>query len=538
MFEFSRPIALLALLLLPLAWWWMRVPATRVASDRVDLWRRALARLGKRRRHSVWQRVVMSLALAALVLACAGLRIPEIDGLRRRITVLDASTSMLVRDVGGSTRLRAALVDSLDRALPKHVDDRLYAAIGTRVFRVPGEDIDECEAHVLRTRAQFAEDAQKVVDLAVCRGLALRAGSQCHARVLSDGAGDTVWPSGGEAFEFRSYGSPESKVPRIVDAKIEDPWPGPEVTVRLRVLDLPPNPALELRRAGAPVRRLDLPTGEENLELRLVRAPGVGLASRLTLVPSMVAPEFATLRVQVRGAWSPWLWSSPDVDALRVLASFCVRALDASTVEDFDDYRARVGAASAPGLLLRDGGALAAWPEDRSVRVLFGTRLPGFGELRSVEGLPVWDRSRRLLAGLDLGALVTPEAELLAPRGQVSLPPDAELLATVAGRPFIVRSRKARLLWFGTRVDDALVQQPALPLLLLRCLPEMLPGPGGGASRVLEMPGAEAQRSIAARAAPESAPAPGRDAWWTPARELWHYACAAAAVALLLLALL
>ena len=108
--ELTRPLALLALALLPLIWWLQRTPARTVSTDRLALWDRALHRVPRARQPWLPLRTLLALvAFTLLSVAAAGLRVREQQGYRRLWCVIDQSASMQAREGDATGRTRAAI---------------------------------------------------------------------------------------------------------------------------------------------------------------------------------------------------------------------------------------------------------------------------------------------------------------------------------------------------------------------------------------------------------------------------------------------
>lgn len=538
MLEFENTLGFVALAVLPLVWILLRVPAARVSSDRVDLWRKALSRVPRARQESNWRRVVTMLAIAGLVTALARPRIPAKDGVRTRIAVFDASLSMYARDDGRVTRLERAVDRWQSTAAPEHVDEVLYVLSADRLRAIP---IDDAEA---RTRGALMSRIMRAnrlpADPRVVTALADRVDDRTRVEWSSDGAGPSPWPVLPASLRARvhcvGFGRPDTENARIASVSLEDPWPGPELTLRLSVARIASTTGIAVERPvrGAPARRIassPMPPDGEGIEIRIPR--GEGGRVRVVLENEDALPHDDTVRVQLRAAWAPALWLSPeDSPELMTLRRFLESTLDAratGTREDFARAARRRG-----GLIVVDGGRLPAWPTDGVVRILFGTALPGLEDTRDFDGFASWDRDHELLEGLDLGVLRAERART----GSGPLPGDAFRLVTLDGDPLVLFSPTHRLLWFGLRLDSKLVTRPCLPLLLLRVLPRIVPADpaadrDGGPSRVIDRPGPAAEADLRARPAP---PAPSAPTWWQPAIELWQYAAGFAALCFLALA--
>ncbi|MEZ5988354.1 MAG: hypothetical protein R3F30_04390 [Planctomycetota bacterium] len=532
---FAAPWLLALLLLVPILVWLHREPARELATDRLEIWRRALARLGLRRRRRLPPSLLLAiLALVALVRALAGAGRPERAGPRRFAAVLDVSPSMAARD-GGRTRTTAAVAASRPSWRGSaEVEGVLYGLGRERVTELARfaaaralpaglrADLLAEDAAVLLARAERARPG-------LARALADQAGPDC-AVLLSATASE---PAAGAARDddnlyLRGFGSPDARSPAaILDASFVDPWPAAELELSVEAArPLAAGARLVLR---SPVQGRsegfafgrgsgDEPDGPMLLDVP--RAFGPEVEARLEPGDGFVLDEL--LLLEARPAWAPTLRALPyDDPDLRVLTEFLVGELGARELRDGTGDE-------AGGLELREGGRLEAWPDDGRVRLCFGTLLPGAAAEGRPEGPLEWARAAPLLLDLDLSTLGVEEAVLAPP-----LDDDAEVLVSLGDAPFVVLWPEHRLLWCGSELGrNRLASQAFLPLLVVRALTRL--APVGAPGRLLALADPEESR-IAARTPPRSRPTP---AFWRPRRPYWPELVAAFALCVLLRAAL
>ena len=529
MLDFERPVLLLSLLAAPLVWWLLRVRVEAVMSDRVALWRRAAERVRRLRPRARWQRYVMALGVAALGLALAGLRVQEQAGLRRCHFVVDASASMLTRDeVAGQARFDAALRAALEDALPDHVERFVYLLDGQRLRPLtelaPSVSVSDLG---FTLRAQAGDAA---ADLSVALRFAAERGPSDFIVVCSDGAGLTTWPergSEGDRVALRGFGRPETTNSGLRVVEVVDPWPLPEIELRVETYGHGPARALTVSLAGGAASR-EVAVDEAG-KVNVQRGQGGTLWLRQE-PPDLLAVDDEA-RVQVRGPWSPLLFV-----ATRPLATESVREAATTLLRFFEGVLGAEAVekaafiAQAPqrkAMSIVDGGRLAAWPEDGIVRILFASEVAAASTWTPLSGLPDWDPSLDLLDGLDPTELRADQCCRLG----VALPPDAEVLLRFDGEPLAFLSRRHRLLWIGLELTPKLVARPTLPLLLLRSLQRLV---DAGEVSAVETKGLDsAEREVAARRPPTAQP---DVTWWEPPRPLWLPLVGLASCCFLLLA--
>lgn len=514
--ELGRPLGLLLLVLLPLVYLLHRRHHRVLATDRLEVWRRALARLPRLRvRFSSWKLVISLLCVLCLALALAAPRLAEKPGYRGLIAVVDRSTSMQTRDASGArvpgtlappfgwrSRIQAARerVDAVTAALPEWIPVRLYGLEG-RFLKELGPRLPDS-----------LETCPGGARLDSVAALAERAGEETCVMLFADGAGPSPWPEPLPPNLFpRRLGRGDTVNEGILRAELEDPWPGPDLALGLEVR-ADSGRLLFRDSSGKVLRAVDLDGRHAPYELELPRGDGQELRIELEARDAYLPDNH--LSILPRAPWAPRILALPESEPrLSALAAFLESSLSGRRVFQERDLVSR------ERLLLVDGGSLPSWPEDGTVRLLFGTRLPGLGGEFQAETHPDWDRAHPLLAGL---ALATVRGQVLRRQGR-GIPAGVETLAELAGQPFILLSRRHHLLWIAsTLADSNLRVQPFLPVLCLRSLARIVPGQGE--SRLREQP--ETQESeIAARMPKTLRAAP---VFFRPAEELWSWLLALA----------
>jgi hypothetical protein len=531
--ELARPELLWALCALPLVWLLHWVRGRPLITDRLEIWERALRRLPRHRRKRIDLRLLLSLlTLSVLVLASAGPRFAEEPGVRVVHAVVDCSASMWTADgPGGMRRIEAAQqrLANLREELPERIALRLWALEEARIRRVASaEELSRFEPQVgagpartslLREFVSFANDEHAVL-------------------LLGDGAGASRWPA---SLPGQGFGA-ATRNDGILAYTVEDPWPGPNVTLRLRLLVRNEGSRLVARdAAGGELAAADVPPGRHEQELQLPRLQ----ALELRLEPADAYPIDDAIALRPKPALAPLIWAvAPEEGAAQdgpapgsprqsaALVEFLTEALGGARATSLANY----AATRRPRLWIQDGGELQR-TETEELRLFFGTRLPGLGPLRPASGICEWRRDLPLLEGLDLSGF---ECQLQRRATREAFGAQAQVLATLGGEPFVVLDRERRQLWFGCRLQDGnLLTQPSLPILVLRALGEMLGAPQQPSRpRPIGESLPESERfesDIAARPAPLPPPA-----WrfFAPARELWRELLLLAAGLLLLRGLL
>ncbi len=518
--ELTRPLALLALALLPLIWWLQRTPARTVSTDRLALWDRALHRVPRARQPWLPLRTLLALvAFTLLSVAAAGLRVREQQGYRRLWCVIDQSASMQARDGDATGRTRAAIaLDGARRrcdALPPHIDVALFGVDHQRIRAHSGEPNSIVRGSDPGT-IEFGSPGSARLGLA--SALAKRGGPDTLVVLHSDGAGMSKWPASAPNMLFEGVGSAAANA-GIVAAAFVDPWPGPELTVRLRLAGKP----TELRVG-------DRVVAVSGAEVTVPIPRGGGGAVTVSIAGGDAFALDDSVRFDIAAPWAPAMLAMPaEAPALEPLARFLAEALGAHRAQTRADLKDDREQSPQDTLLLVDRGELAAWPEDGVVRLLFGTRLPGLAGSLPCERFPTWARENPLLRGLDLSAVRSPAMR----SGSGPLPPGASVLARVGERPFLVVSDRHRLLWVAVDLTTSnLAKQPFLPILALRTLGQLLRA--RAVTRVSGLLDAEESRVVAV-------PPPGplvEPVFWVAAVEFWPWLLAIALGAIVLRELL
>ena len=522
---FSRVWVLWFLLLLPVVFLLYREPSIEIKTDRLGLWRRALARLPRRKRRKPPLGLILTLLMTFLiVVAAAGAGRPEREGPRRFAVVVDLSPSMHYLE-NGVRRLRTQ-VPRLEKELagiPRYIPGKLLALRDGRL-----EDMlvwDPVEMSPTEHRGLPTLVAPRVggiANLGLARRLAERSGEDTAVFLYSDGAGPSPWPGVlPDNLYLRGAGSPEASNPTgFVSAEFFDPWPGAELQVQVglrqpRVADLQlllvsknheAQHTIPLGDANGKPIKIDVPRmfGSE-VVIRVEPSDGFDLDEKLVLRP--------------RSAWGPTLLSRPwDDPDLRVLEGYLEEELAAQVLTDEQLF-----ASKKDRLLLMEGGELARWPTDGMPRLCFGTRLPDLSRSGPLEGALEWERADPLLRGLELSTLRVEEGL----RGKV--PDKARVLARVGGQPFLLLLPEQRMLWSASELGrNRLVEQAFLPLLILRCLKHLAPvGKDTTLTGLLD----PSEGVVAARPAPRSRPTP---IFFRPRRPYWPELLGAFLVLLLL----
>ena len=463
--EFARPVLLWLLLLLPVVYVIHLERSGRMLTDRLDIWQRAIRRVPRARRRFMNLRLLLELLVTTgVVLALAGPRRPERPGYERVWCVVDRSPSMATLDADGGARLGAAfakLQSWLDR-VPEWIPFEIRGLTGA-VLRKEYELEPGAERKPLELGAELQGHAR--LDATV--ELAGIGGPKTLVVVAADGAGPSTWPQmPPEHMRFEVVGSADTDNAAILAAELEDPWPGPmltlAITVRAQTGEL-----VVTKSDDTEVSRTPLQPGTSKYTVQVPR--GSGTPVRVTLAPSDAYARDDALRVLPRAPWAPAILTVPQVQDHGVLAAFLAEALSGTVVTGEQE------AADRDRLVLRDGGRLSEWPTDGAVRVLFGTELPRMSGDREVDQYPDWDRSHPLLRGLDLATVRAQRMRTATGR----LPDGVEVLARIANRPFVIVSKRHRLLWFATKLSDSNLRlQPFLPILCLRSLGQLAPGQG------------------------------------------------------------
>lgn len=522
---FSRAWVLWFLLLLPVVVLLYREPSMQLTTDRLGLWRRALARLPRRKRRQPPLGLILTLLMTLLiVLAAAGAGRPEREGPRRFAVVVDLSPSMHFPEQG-VRRLRTQVprLSAELAAIPPWIPGRLLVLRdGELQDMTVWEKAAEDSAEPRGLPTLSAPRIGGVANLGLARRLAERSGEETAVFVYSDGAGPSPWPGKlPDNLYLRGAGSVEARNPvGFVGARAFDPWPGAELQLELTLRQPLPKGVelllvsrshkaqqkIPLDDGGAQPVKIDVPRvyGRE-IELKLEPGDGFDLDESLLLRP--------------RPAWGPTILSRPYDDRdLRVLEGYLEDELSAEVLTD-----EKLFATQKERLLLMEGGELARWPTDDMPRLCFGTRLPGLSRTGPLEGPVEWERGDRLLRGLELSTLRVEEGL----RGQA--PEGALVLARVGGQPFFCLMPKQRIFWCASELgQNQLVEQAFLPLLILRCLRRLAPQ---GKSTTLTGLLDPREGDVAARPAPRSRPTP---VFFRPRRPYWPEVLGAFLVLLLL----
>ncbi|MCB9880763.1 MAG: hypothetical protein H6832_18150 [Planctomycetes bacterium] len=531
--SFDHAPALWVLVAVPLVWWLLRVRVRRIATDRVDLWKRAAARVKSSRPRARWQRFVIALGVLALALAFAGPKLEGKLGLRHCITVIDASMSMLTRDVDGASgsvdRFAAAVTDMRRAVLPESVTRSAFVLVGSAIRPLE---------HAFGADRILAAASSEVADVRLVAAFVAQQPNDVFVVFRGDGAGPIGWPRPAPHLAMFSYGANTTQNGGIAIERVSDPWPLPELELRVSIYGKERQLEATYARDDTTVR---LAVGEDGVVV-LPRRAGGEVRLRLRPVDALARDDVADL--VVRAPWAPALYVARDAgdrgadrtdgagEAAATLTRFFTEALGGATELPRDAF-ARAAAARG-GLSIVDGGRLGEWPEDGVVRILFGTDLPGAREARPYVGLPEWDPGDGLLTGLDPSEF----RHATVSRWPVEGPADQVVLATLGGEPFVVRSTRHRLLWFAVPLTRDLVRRPSLPLLVLRALPALVGDTsalGGAATRLVTPRLDDAERDVAARPVDTAREAPP---WWEPDVPLWLPLLGFAAFCFLLLACL
>jgi hypothetical protein len=510
--DFGRPLALSALVLLPLLWWLARPPRPRrrVATAHLPQWIAAL-RATRRRplAFATWRFVLLALAFVAIVLAAADARIGAREGPLRLVVLVDTTASMAVREPDGVRAIDRARVEAerLVAELPDFVDVSL-AFVGERIVVVPrlaratGRERRQESAPGVPADEVFVADRFAARSTGggrvggVAAGLAGAGLAAEDARVVAYGDlgtrgrglvddGRTVFvPLGSARADLANAG--------ITSAVVRDGWPLASIEVdvevvatsawtrsgeRLALALLEPEvvpgdesepavaqrPAIPLefdadgvarvvvaleRRRGGPVA-LGLVADDEPAETRVV-SDALDLDDRIGLwIPPPPAPDVVLL-----ADGEPGVFLEAAGELLARLGGG--RVVPATGVEQ-------------AGFVLAEGGRLAVAPPRA---ITFATRIGGAeGELEPPAGrlAPVvvdWARDDPLLAGLDLSELRVERALSVAalprPEGTVRVLLEGENGPLAVAAP-------GRGLHFAFRLADSnLPLLPAFPQLLRR----------------------------------------------------------------------
>ncbi len=509
---FSRAWVLWFLLLLPVVFLLYREPSVELTTDRLGLWRRALARLPRRKRRKPPLGLILTLLMTALiVLAAAGGGRPEREGPRRFAVVVDLSPSMQYPEKG-VRRLRTLLptLEAELRAIPPWIPGRLLVLRDEEMgemTRWKALAVGSTEVRGLPTLS--APRLGGLARLGLARRLAERSGASTAVLLYADGAGPSPWPKDPpDNLYLRAGGSAEAKNPiGFVSARVLDPWPGAELQVQLGLRQpVAKGVALLLVSQGHKAQQ-KIPLDEGGTELVKIDVPrAFGAEITLELEPGDGFALDESLVLKPRPAWGPTILSRPfDDKDLRVLEGYLEEELAAEVLTDEGLF-----ATKKDRLLLMEGGELARWPTDGMPRLCFGTRLPGLSRVGALEGPVEWERGDPLLRGLELSTLRVDEGL----RGQ--LPEGARVLARVGGQPFLLLMPERRMLWCATELgQSSLVEQAFLPLLILRSLRQLAPeGAATSLTGLLD----PREADVAARPAPRSRPTP---VFFRPRRPYW-----------------
>ena len=356
-------------------------------------------------------------------------------------------------------------------------------------------------------------------ELRAAANLAQRLGAQHCVQLYSDGASGSPWPIDTPSnMRLFGLGRSDTKNAAIVEARIEDPWPGPMLRVELA-----------LRREGATRLRLrydgrervislsdpELEVEGDRVRIDLPRAAGGD--ALIALEPGGALGLDDALQLRRRAPWSPAIATLPKdaSKAVGAVADYLERALAGRRVAD----AAALSRTAEARLLVVEGGGFDTWPKDGVVRLLFGTSLPGLDRDGPWDGEAQWSRSDALLRGLDLSLVSSPRRL----RPSAALPSSARVLARLGNEPLLIIDPLHRLLWFACDLrSSSLGRQVFLPLLLLRALAEL--APVDAAASGLQRTGIvgallDARESqVAARSASREA-----TRWFVPAREFWPW---------------
>lgn len=504
--EVTRPWALALFSLLLLVFWLHRDRRRELATDRLDLWRRALARVPAARRSRLTLQLLVTLAIVVcLVLGAAGVRRRAVEGFRRVHVVIDASGSMAAADAlpaSALTRFAAASDAAATLRVPSGVAKTRWSIVGDRLDAWRPTTVPAGRAR-----------------LELARELAARVAPHGCVVLFSDGAGPSPWPAPLPANLFLRGVGRKTRNPAILALRVRDPWPGPQLALEVEAL-AGPGARLVVEHADGARRELALAASGPT-KLDLPRRGGGAL--RIRLLPDDPQPADNEVTLHVQRPFTPRLLALPeDRGRLAPIAEFLAVALGAERFASRASFEAAVsdGGPARPALLLVDGGRLPRWPDDGALRVLFGTELPGLAGSSPLARHLEWDREDELLQGLDLSGVAASGTRRLAGR----LPPAARVLAWHGPDPFLLVSRRHGLLWFGGELETSnLSVQPFLPVLVLRALGRL--AEPGRRTRVDDAHLDPAESRIAAR---EPGSGRGEPVLYRPPVEFWPWLLGAA----------
>jgi Aerotolerance regulator N-terminal len=522
---FSRAWVLWFLLLLPVVFLLYREPSIEISTDRLGLWRRALARLPRRKRRKPPLGLLLTMLMTLLiVIAAAGAGRPQREGPRRFAVVVDLSPSMQFLEKG-VRRLRTQ-VPRLEKELadiPPYIPGRLLVLRDGLLEEMLVWEPREMGATKKRGLPTLqAPRVGGIAHLGLARRLAERSGDESAVFVYSDGAGPSPWPKLlPDNLYLRAGGSAEASNPTgFISAQVVDPWPGAELQIQVG-LRQPLAAGVELQllsKSHKAQQKIPLEGGgAEPIKIDVPRVFGSEIEVRLEPGDGFALDE--SLVLQPRPVWGPTLMSVPYDDSdLRVLEGYLEEELGADVLTD-----EMIFASKKDRLLLMEGGELARWPTDGMPRLCFGTRLPELSRTGPLEGPVEWERGDPMLRGLELSTLRVEEGL----RGK--LPEKARVLARVGGQPYLLLLVDQRMLWCASELgQNSLVEQAFLPLLILRCLRELAPeGKATSLTGLLD----PREGEVAARPAPRSRPTP---VFFRPRRPYWPELLGAFLVLLLL----
>ena len=227
---FSRAWVLWFLLLLPVVVLLYREPSIELTTDRLGLWRRALARLPRRKRRQPPLGLILTLLMTLLiVLAAAGAGRPEREGPRRFAVVVDLSPSMRFPE-HGVRRLRTQVprLSAELAAIPPWIPGRLLVLRDGELQNMTVWEKaakDRAEPRGLPTLS--APRIGGVAKLGLARRLAERSGEETAVFVYSDGAGPSPWPTNlPDNLYLRGAGSAEACNP-VASSEPGSSIPGP-----------------------------------------------------------------------------------------------------------------------------------------------------------------------------------------------------------------------------------------------------------------------------------------------------------------------
>jgi hypothetical protein len=413
----GAPIALVALLVLPLLWWLSLPPRPRVFTWTAHLpqWQAALAALRRRPpRFAALRFVLLALAASAWVLALAAPSWPGQPGAERLVVVLDGSASMAARSTGGESawqRATASLQRQL-KALPPAIDVTLL---------VPGADLRRRHGDSARSLHDLGAPAGALasdLEAVVAQALAV---PRTAVWTLTDGQGQTALPGRGALSVLPAAGDNAA----IVAVRAEDRWPLPELRLEVDVVAFTAGPVEAVLQLAGPIRpQPNQPVqllGErpQTLTLDCVREPAGGELVLTLALPGDVLPGDDRFVLRLPALPAPRIAVLTEAESgpfAAVAAAELAREVGGEVVAP--------AAAEPVGLLLVDGG-VAELVAGRQRALTFGTRLgAATGELPA-GGQPLaidWDRRLPLVAGLDLSELRIQQAwPSLLPPGQVFL---------------------------------------------------------------------------------------------------------------------